>query len=323
MNVDRDSLLVTFDVENMYPNIEHAAASTNVASFYADRGAKQRCIQEFLDFVMQNNIFRFRQDFYRQTYGTAMGTPVAPPYANLYLAKLERNVMDACPHKPLYYKRFIDDGFIIWEASRDELMVFLNAWNSQHPRIKLTFEVSGFSVHYLDLVITKDMHCMSSRVPLIITTYEKPMNRYLYIPFSSAHNPSIFKGFIKSRLISFVTTNSRLEDFVIMRDKFVGRLLNRGYPPGFVHKVAGEVSHADRQHFLQPRVAEITQQASVPFFTDLTSFSDGFANWSRIFFSVHCKHDQNADLQRVVPETPMIVYRKGRNLQSLLVNACH
>lgn len=122
----------------MYPNIDHAAAQANIASFFPV-AAKQHCIKACLDFVMLNIYFRFRGQLCHQIHGTAMGTSVAPPYANLFLSKLEGDVSSASVVKPLYYKRFIDDGFVIWPvvrswlgpSSRPDLEAFLHLWNTQ------------------------------------------------------------------------------------------------------------------------------------------------------------------------------------------------
>jgi hypothetical protein len=159
-------------------------------------------------------------------------------------------------------------------------------------------------------------------VPLVITTYEKPMNKYLYIPFSSFHNPCVFKGFIKSRLISFMVSNSRFEDFCAIRAKFVDRLLKRCYPSDFLMTICDSVSYSDRQHYLHNKSPK-RGESSVPFFTDYTAFSAGFANWHNVFKRVYFMHEQSPAVKQVVPAVPMVVYYRGQNLHSKLVRADH
>ena len=319
LRVPRDCLLVTFDVESLYPNIDHSAARADIASFFEGGGAKQHCIQDFLDFVMKNNYFRFRGNFYHQIHGTAMGTSVAPPYANLYLARLEGRVIAESPIKPLFYRRFIDDGFFIWTGSRAELDAFLHLLNSQHPSIRITHEVSDSTVHFLDLNISKDLSVPSELVPLVVSTYEKPMNKYLYIPFSSFHPPSVFKGFIKSRLISFVVTNSRFEDFCTFRAKFKSRLLARGYPAAFIEQICSTVSFSERTRYLHGQSVKRGSK-NIPFFTDFTTFATRM-HLKNIFRKVYAKHCDDAAILRLVPEVPMVVFYRGSNLQSKLVRA--
>ena len=48
--------------------------------------------------------------------GTAMGTRMAPNYAIIFMHKIESEILDKTPLKPKFFKRFIDDIFIIWPA---------------------------------------------------------------------------------------------------------------------------------------------------------------------------------------------------------------
>ena len=50
-------------------------------------------ILELIMFVLTNNCFEFKGLFYRQVRGTAMGSPFAPAYANIYMAYLWNNAI--------------------------------------------------------------------------------------------------------------------------------------------------------------------------------------------------------------------------------------
>ena len=43
--------------------------------------------------ILKSNAFRFGNEYYRQITGTAMGTPVALNYANLFLDNFEQNFL--------------------------------------------------------------------------------------------------------------------------------------------------------------------------------------------------------------------------------------
>ena len=49
--------------------------------------------------------------------GIAMGSKCGPSVANIYIWLLEKNFL--CIHKPLFYVRFIDDIFIIFNKDFD------------------------------------------------------------------------------------------------------------------------------------------------------------------------------------------------------------
>ena len=58
---------------------------------------------------------------YEQIQGTAMGTKMAPSYAN---HKFERAFLTQKPIQPLVWKRYIDDILCIWVGTRSELESF-------------------------------------------------------------------------------------------------------------------------------------------------------------------------------------------------------
>ena len=59
-------------------------------------------------------ICKYNDKVYKQIDGTAMGTSVAPPFANLFLFILERILLLKYKEYILFYKRYIDDIFFIF-----------------------------------------------------------------------------------------------------------------------------------------------------------------------------------------------------------------
>ena len=107
------------------------------------------------DFVLKENVFSFGDKIFQQVHGTAMGTKMAPSYANTFMDQLERNFLQHQPIKPLLWKRYIDDIFVIWTDSLSNLNNLLLQLNQHHPTIKFTHETSTTSVDFLDLTIHK------------------------------------------------------------------------------------------------------------------------------------------------------------------------
>ena len=83
------------------------------------------------------NNFTFNDKHYLQIHGTAMGTRMAPSYANLFLAKFETDALSRAPYQPHTWWRCIDDIFMIWTHSVDDLHAFTSYLNSIQPTLSL------------------------------------------------------------------------------------------------------------------------------------------------------------------------------------------
>ena len=92
---------------------------------------------------------------YEQIQGTAMGTKMAPSYANLFMDRLERAFLAQEPIQPLVWKRYIDDILCIWVGTRSKLESFLDTLNKAHKTLKFTWSISDERVEFLDLNLFK------------------------------------------------------------------------------------------------------------------------------------------------------------------------
>ena len=71
-----------------------------------------------LVFCLKNTYFSFQDQFYEQVEGTAMGSPVSPIVANLYMDYLEQKALSTAPNPPRLWCRFVDDTFVIHKESQ-------------------------------------------------------------------------------------------------------------------------------------------------------------------------------------------------------------
>ena len=82
--------------------------------------------------------FRFNDIMYKQTYGVAMGSPLSPALANIFVGFYEEKLFSQIS-KPSTYFWYIDDTFAIF-CNEKELENFFNQLNCLHPSLKFTFE---------------------------------------------------------------------------------------------------------------------------------------------------------------------------------------
>ena len=83
--------------------------------------------------------FKYDNTFYQQIHGTAIGSPLSPVVANLFMESLETKAIQSARHPPKFYKRYVDDSNMIniKERFADG---FINHLNEQDENIKFTIE---------------------------------------------------------------------------------------------------------------------------------------------------------------------------------------
>ena len=164
LRVETEIILVTVDVKSLYTCIPHkegiqacSEALKKTEESNPDQPDTETLIK-LLEIVLRYNTFEFDGKCYVQLQGTAMGTKLAPAYANIFMGKLEQSVLSAAPLKPSYYRRYIDDILILWPHSENDLNTFILSLNNFHPSIKFTSEISNDKITFLDVDIFKGPH---------------------------------------------------------------------------------------------------------------------------------------------------------------------
>ena len=114
--IPKNCILVTIDVKSLYLNIPHEEGIKAVLDrLYSTQELSDQMqippgtMKDLLAIVLKHNYFQFADKMYHQIQGTAMGTKMAPSYANIFMAQLEERLLANYPIKPLLWKRYIDD----------------------------------------------------------------------------------------------------------------------------------------------------------------------------------------------------------------------
>ena len=88
------------------------------------------------------------------------------------------------------FLRFIDDLFLIWTGSEQELLDIMNDLNKKHPSIKFEFRYSLIKIELLDVLVYRDQNNT-----LQTTIYRKQTDRQYYVDTQSEH-PNLLKDSI-------------------------------------------------------------------------------------------------------------------------------
>ena len=86
------------DVTSLYTNIPQEEGITTVCEAYEEFCEENppiptRYLREMLSLILQENSFQFSGKDYLQTHRTAMETKMAVAFANIFMAKIEKEIL--------------------------------------------------------------------------------------------------------------------------------------------------------------------------------------------------------------------------------------
>ena len=152
LKIPENALLITLDVESMYTNINNIDGILAFKETFSNLSnhSYYPYVLELLEITLNNNDFEFDGQIFLQKSGVSMGIRFAPSFADIFMAKWEKQALDKYHLQPLIYFRFLDDIFMVWTHSLREFHEFLDILNNHHPSINLKATWSETSVNFLD-----------------------------------------------------------------------------------------------------------------------------------------------------------------------------
>ena len=310
-----ETLLVSMDVTSLYTNIPHEDGIKACEEVWEARAVKDPPTQiliNLLTLVLKCNNFEFNGKHYLQIQGTAMGTKMAPSYANIFMGRLERRLLQSVILKPFSWLRFIDDIDMKWTHGRETLEAFLETANSFHPTIRFTAEVSNDKHVFLDTM----SHLADDK--FAVDLYTKPTDSHQYLLPTSCHPPHCSKNIPYSLALRIRRICSDDETFEKRSKDLCEQLKQRGYQKQVIDQAIEKVRHMERQNLLSYKPKPTANKAVLPFV--LTYHPDlpkarGIVDkhWSIIDSSDH--------LSTVFPQKPIMAYRRPKSLKDHLVRA--
>ena len=189
IHLSEDQCMVSYDVKALFTSVPTKKACIIIRQrLEEDPELSQRTslsiddIISLLEFCITSTYFSFQGKYYEQVEGAAMGSPLSPIVANIYMETFEVEAIRSAPSPPKFWKRFVDDTFTILESSKKE--EFLTHLNSIDQQIQFTAEESreDGAMPFLDILVTpgKDGSISTS-------VYRKPTHTDLYLQWESHH----------------------------------------------------------------------------------------------------------------------------------------
>ena len=138
--------------------------------------------------ILEYHHLEFDGNLYQQIKGSAIGSNFFVVCACLFLCYLEKlQARRENSPKLLYYKRYIEDAFGVWEGDEASFRHYLSQYAldvQQHA--KITTCISKHKMDFLDVTISMDEHFYAIE-KLSTRCFQKKHNQYQYLPFMSCH----------------------------------------------------------------------------------------------------------------------------------------
>uniref|UniRef100_A0A8D9BBF2 Nicotine oxidoreductase n=1 Tax=Cacopsylla melanoneura TaxID=428564 RepID=A0A8D9BBF2_9HEMI len=229
--------IASLDIVNMYGNIPKSElVDVLIKNNFKEYEHKEELIS-LVKLCLNQNYFQFNNQFYSQTDGLPMGSPLSPILANIYMNHFENKILQESKFKNniISWFRYVDDILIIWSSSNRQMENFKNDLNKINDNIQFTLEIGGKELNYLDLNINIENNNLKTKI------YRKPTYADAIIPVDSFHpwkyKTSAIENFIY-RAIKCTTDDEDLKQ-EIQTIRTIAR--NNGYKPEIVNQIHNKV----------------------------------------------------------------------------------
>ena len=248
LNLHPESVLVSFDIINMFHSIDNKMGINSVKKFLDERVCKDpptQCVTEALELCLNCKNSVFHNTNYIQTDGTAQGPHMSCSYSDIAMAGHDSKAL-MYDFPPKVWKRFRDDVFVVWTHGTAKLPSSLDYLNNIDDTGKIIFtmqitdDVNGLEL--LDLKIT----CLNDK--LSVDVYSRHTNSFTYVMPSTCYpmkNINKVPQGIALRLRRICDTTEKYES---RDDEYKNYLLARDYKPSLVDeqfKKIGQILRED------------------------------------------------------------------------------
>ena len=191
LSIQTGEKMVSFDVSSLFTNVPlDFTIDVILKKIYEEKLVKTKLkrdqLKELLELCTKRLHFSFNGEIFQQTDGVAMGSPLGPVIANIFMSELENELVPTLNDKMHVWLRYVDDTFTI--IKEDEIENIKGILNNYHASIKFTHEIEdGGNLPFLDVNVTRNLDGFFST-----SVYRKQTDTNIYVHWE-AYAPKIWK----------------------------------------------------------------------------------------------------------------------------------
>ena len=220
-------------------------------------------IMDLMEMCLNCTYFTYQGKIYQQIFGTAMGSPLSPVVANLYMEDLEVRAIATARHPPKFYRRYVDDSGMVHKTRFIE--EFLDHLNSMDDHIKFTIEREENG--QLPLLDTLMMRSENNKIATKV--FRKSTHTDQYLNYQS-HHPLEHKRSVVNSLVHRANTIVTKEEDKKQELKHISEALTiNGYPRWVIKQQKERNTQQEQQKVNNQEKRECTT-ASIPYVKGLS-----------------------------------------------------
>ena len=125
LHLEPGDILVSFDVVSLFTRVPVNESLNYISEIFT------KDLVDIFRACLSTSYFMWDGDFYEQIDGVAMGSPLSPVIANFYMERFEQLILESASLKPKVWLRYVDDTFVVWNHSEEELRFFSSTHKQQ------------------------------------------------------------------------------------------------------------------------------------------------------------------------------------------------
>jgi len=222
---------VSYDVESLFTNIPlKETIEFILEEIYDNHKITPICsrlvFKRLLFKLTTECTFIFNKKFYRQTDGCAMGGPLSVIMADIWMVKVEREVVE--PTKPKFYRRYVDD--VINRRNISEHDSLFESLNNHHRNMNFTIEINPPKFLDTNIVInqgkvTSSVHRKVGKLPV----------------HWSSETPKRYK---RNAITGDLHRSTRISDDIVKETNLIKqKFINANFPKRFIESVVADFKH--------------------------------------------------------------------------------
>ena len=236
-----------------------------------------------------------------------MGTKMAPSYANTFMEKFEKQLLELSIERPFSSYRLIDDVDMKWTQSDAELQNLLSRAKDLHPSIKFTHEISNTTISFLDTSSSL------SEGELSTDLYSKPTDTKQCPLPSSYYPPHVTRSIPYSQSLRIRRIFSTDKSLKKRLSQLSNHLKRNGYKQIIIKKSFNKAHKISRINLLWYKEKQKGKRIPcvLTYHTCLrNSFNTIRGHWTSV--------EKKFKLSKVFPEPPMAAFKQPSSLRNLL-----